>query len=200
MGEAIPADEFALCVVKAARGHGTGFAFLRPTWIVTAKHVVAGQPLSEPLRLLFRQGISLPARVLFAHPQVDLAVLEVLCDSPCRAPLLPGATAPAGSLLCVGYKPSVSDKDAGRYTSFVSRVDSYERSTRQRDGYEETLYIFPAPEGEPGHSGGPLLAPGGAVIGVVVDGITLAGQHVMRATCIAALLDHPGFARATEIM
>lgn len=195
-----PVDESALCVVQAARGNGTGFAFLRPNWIVTAKHVVAGQPPSEPLRLLFRQGVSLPARVLFAHPRVDLAVLEVFGDTGCRAPLWPGDAEPAAGLLCVGYKPSVSDKEAGRYTSFVSRVDSYERSNRHRDGYEETLYIFPASDGEPGHSGGPLLAPSGAVIGVVVDGITLAGQHLMRATCISVLLDHLVFTTAPELM
>lgn len=199
--QVISSDEFALCVVEAARGKGTGFAFLKPTWVVTAKHVVADQPASVPIRLLFRQGLTFPARVLFAHPQVDLAVLEVLGETRCRAPFLPGDRAPHdGNLLCVGYKPSISDKARGQYTSFVSGVDSYERSTRQRDGYEEILFTFPAPEGEPGHSGGPLLAPGGAVIGVVVDGITLAGQHLMRATCIVALLDHLGFTTAPELM
>jgi S1-C subfamily serine protease len=190
----IPYDELALCTVTAARGTGTGFAFLKPTWIVTAKHVVSGQPPEQPIALLFREGPALTARVLFEHPQVDVAVLEVVGNTRCRAPFMPGHGAPIeGGLLCVGYKPSVSDRDVGRYTSFVSGVDSYERTTRQRDGHEEILFIFPAPHGEPGHSGGPLLAPGGAVIGVVVDGITLAGQHVMRATSIAAVLDHLAF-------
>lgn len=199
--QVIPSDEFALCVVQAARGNGTGFVFLKPNWVVTAKHVVADQHPSAPLRLLFREGLALPARLLFAHPQVDLAILEVLGDTRCRAPFLPGDRAPkAGGLLCVGYKPSISDKEAGQYTSFVSGVDSYERSTRQRDGYEEILFTFPAPEGEPGHSGGPLLAPSGSVIGVVVDGITLAGQHLMRATCIVALLDHLAFSSTPELM
>ena len=109
---------------------------------------------------------------------------------------MPADRAPiSGGLLCIGYKPSVSDRDTGRYTWFVSGVDSYERSTRQRDGYEEILFIFPSPHGEPGHSGGPLLAPSGSVIGVVVDGITLGGQHVMRATSIVAVLDHLVFAK-----
>ena len=188
-------DEFALCTVKASRGTGTGFAFLKPNWIVTAKHVVSGQPLAQPIPLLFREGLALPARVLFEHPHVDLAVLEVVGNTRCRAPFMPGDRAPISSgLLCVGYKPSVSDRDAGRYTAFVSGVDSYERSTRQRDGYEEILFIFPAPHGEPGHSGGPLLATSGSVIGVVIDGITLGGQYVMRATSILALLDHLAFA------
>lgn len=198
--QGIPWDEFALCTVRAARGTGTGFAFLKPNWIVTAKHVVSGQPLAQPIQLLFHEGLALPARVLFEHPQVDLAVLEVAGNTRCRAPFMPGDRAPISSgLLCVGYKPSVSDRDAGPYTWFVSAVDSYERSTRQRDGYEEVLFIFPAPHGEPGHSGGPLLAPGGSVIGVVIDGITLGGQHVMRATSIEAVIDHLALATPPEV-
>jgi S1-C subfamily serine protease len=68
-------------------------------------------------------------------------------------------------------------------------VHSYERTTRQRDGYEEILFIFPAPRGEPGRSGSPLLASRGSVVGVVVDGITLGGRHTMRATSILPVLD-----------
>ena len=184
-----PWDDFALCTVRAARGTGTGFAFLTPSWIVTARHVVSGQPIAQPIQLLFREGLALPARVFFAHPQVDLAVLEVVGDTPCRAPFMPCDRAPISSgLLCVGYRPSTGDEDAGRYP--VSRVDSYERTTRQRDGYEELLFIFPAPHGAPGRSGDPLLAPTGSVIAVVMDGITFGGQHVMRATSIVPIFDH----------
>ena len=174
--------------MRAARGTGTGFAFLKPNWIVTARHVVSGQPLGQPIPLLFREGPALPARVLFEHPQVDLAVLEVVGNTRGRAPLMPGDPAPESSgVFCVGYQPSISHGIAGRHASVVSAVDSCERTTRQRDGYEESLFIFPAPPGEPVHSGGPLLAPGGSVVGVVIDGITLDGQHMIRATSIAPL-------------
>lgn len=184
----IPCDAFALCTVRAARGTGTGFAFLKPDWVVTARHVVSGQPPAEPIQLLFRDGVALPARVLLEHPQVDLAVLETAGHARCRAPLMPGdAASESIGLLCFGHKPSIIDGIAGRYATVVSVVDSYERTTRQRDGYEECLYIFPAPHGEPGHSGGPLLAPTGSVVGVVIDGITLDGQHMIRATSIAPL-------------
>jgi len=194
---AMPSDEFALCVVRATRGTATGFAFLRADWVVTAKHVVADQPPGEPVHLLFSQGPSVPARVLFLHPRVDLAVLQLLSEGRCRTPFLPGdPVSDGGGLLCVGYKPSVSDESEGRYASFVSRVERFERSSRHRDGYEEILYKFSAPEAEPGHSGGPLLAPSGSVIGVVIDGITLGGEHFLRATCIAALLDHLRFETA----
>ena len=196
----LPWDEFALCTVRAARGTGIGFAFLKPYWIVTARHIVSGQPPRQPIQLLFRDGLALLARVLFEHPQVDLAVLAVDGNTRCRAPFMPGGRAPvAGGLLCVGYQPSVSDGDAGRYPVSVSEVKSYERTTRQRDGYEEILFIFPAPHGEPGRSGSPLLAPDGSAIAVVIDGITLDGQQVMRATSIVPALDHLAFATPPEV-
>lgn len=195
----VPWDEFALCTVRAARGTGTGFVFLKPNWIVTARHVVSGHVPARPIQLSFREGLALPARVVFEHPRVDLALLESVGDTPCRVPLIPSDGAPISrGLLCVGCKPSVGDRDAGRCTAVVSAVDSLERTTRQRDGYEEVLFIFPAPHGEPGHSGGPLLSPAGTVIGVVVDGITLGGQHVMRATSISAVLDHLAFAKPSS--
>ena len=193
-------DEFALCTVRAARGTGTGFALSKPNWIVTARHVVSGQPLAQPIQLLFGEGLVLPARVLFEHPQVDVAVLEVAGDTPCRAPFMPSERGPISSgLFCVGYQPSMSDGNAGRYISFVRAVDSYERTTRQRDGYEEILFIFPAPRGQPGRSGNPLLASSGSVIGVVVDGITLGGRHVMRATSIVPVLEHLALATPPEV-
>jgi S1-C subfamily serine protease len=182
-------DESALCVVKGARGTGTGFAFLRPDWIVTAKHVVAADA-AAPIALLFRPDLARPARLLFAHPRLDLAVLEVIGEPTGRAPLRPDdRPLCADRLFCAGYKPSLSDPSSGRYTTFVSEVDRYERSRRHRDGHEEALFVFPAPDGEPGHSGGPLLTPQGAVIGVLIDGITLGGEHLIRATSIAPLRD-----------
>jgi S1-C subfamily serine protease len=174
----IPCDELALCTVRAARGTGTGFAFLKPGWVVTAKHVVSGQPPTQPIQLVFREGPALSARVFLEHPRVDLAVLEVEGGTRCRAPFMPGdAAPPSGGLFCVGEGSS------------VAAVDAYERTTRQRDGFEEVLFIFRAPHGQPGRSGSPLLAPDGSVVGVVVDGITLGGEHVMRATAITAVLD-----------
>ena len=198
--EGIPWDEFALCTVRSARGKGTGFALLKPNWIVTAKHVVSGQPLAQPIELLFGEGLVLPASVLFVHPRLDVAVLEAVGDTRCRAPFMPSPRGPISSeLLYVGYQPAMSDPNAGRSIAFVRAVHSYERTTRQRDGYEEILFIFPAPGGEPGRSGSPLLASRGSVIGVVFDSITLGGRHMMRATSILPVLDHLALATPPEV-
>ncbi|HEY7509727.1 MAG TPA: serine protease, partial [Vicinamibacteria bacterium] len=175
--------------VTGSRGNGTGFAFLSPRWIVTAKHVVTADPPTLP-RAVFTQGRPYSARLLFADPRVDLAVLELLGEPPCRRPLMPAdRTSEAAGLMCVGYKPSLGDRARGRYTTVVSHAAWHERSRRQRDGYEEDLFIFPAPDGEPGHSGGPVLTPDGAVVAVIADGITLAGQRLLRATSIGPLRD-----------
>jgi S1-C subfamily serine protease len=94
----------------------------------------------------------------------------------------------------------MSDRNAGRYIAFVRAVHSYERTTRQRDGYEESFFIFPAPRDEPGRSGSPLLASRGSVIGVVVDGITLGGRYMMRATSILPVLDYLASATPPEAL
>jgi S1-C subfamily serine protease len=189
--EGVLTYEHALCVVRAAQGTASGFVFLERRSVVTARHVVAEQPADEPVMVLFGRQRTVPARVAFLHPRVDLAVLELLADGPCGTPLCPGGSASSsGPLLCVGYKPSASDAAGGRYNSFVTSVPRFERTTRQRDGHEERLFMFPAPDGEPGHSGGPVLAADGSVLGVVINGITMGGAHYVRATAIDALLEH----------
>ncbi len=189
----IPVDECALCVVKGPKGMGTGFAFLKPNWVATAKHVVLSPTGgADPVRVLLRSAVELPARVAFVHPNVDLAVLAVEGEVCCRTPLLPGDSPAHGGLRWVGWRPS-GDVASGCYTSFVSSVEQYERSVRARDGYEEILFKFPGPCGEPGHSGAPVLSATGAVIAVVIDDITLAGEHLMRATSIMGFLDHLSF-------
>lgn len=190
----IAVDQDALCVLKVPEGGGTGFVFLKPAWVLTAKHVVIRENGTiRPVTALFHSG-PIEARLRFAHPHVDLAVLELQRLGRCRAPLLPGdREISAGGLLCVGYQPSVSDRAEGRYTSFVSAVPKYERREIIRDGYEEIQLTFPAPHGEQGPSGGPVLGHGGAVVAVVIDGIDRKGTPYMRATSVSAVLDYLTF-------
>jgi S1-C subfamily serine protease len=176
-------DESALCVVRSTRGTATGFAFLRPEWYVTAKHALAE---SEQVGLELAGGRTLPARVALRHARFDLAVAELAAPGPCRVPFRPAADAPeSGTLLCVCAREVAP---GASLASSVSRVDSFERTRRRRDGGEETLYMFPAPAGEAVRSGSPLVSLDGLVVAVVTDGIRLDGVDFLRATAIAPLL------------
>jgi S1-C subfamily serine protease len=193
----VPMDQYGLCLVKTPLGVGSGFAFLRPNWIVTAKHVVVRDgTAATPIELLYAPAFKSSARLLLAHPYVDLAVLEVTGECRCRAALMPvDRSLPNGrGFLCVGHRPSLSHPSLGHYVSFVSGVAEAQTSrTPLPNGDEEVVLTFAAPNGEPGHSGGPLIGDAGGVVAVVFEGITLLGEHYMRATSILALLDHLAF-------
>jgi S1-C subfamily serine protease len=190
-GLSVTIDNKSLCVVHVPEGAATGFAFLRPEWVVTAKHVVVRDDLyRDPITVMFLNAASQRARVLFAHPRLDLAVLEVQGSSPCQTPLFPSNSRFTGGkgLICVGYAPSLSDKVGGRYTSFVNYVASFALDQRSRDSGDEELIVFEAPWAEQGHSGGPLLAEGGSVVGVVIEAVVLDGKPHLRGTSIHPLL------------
>ena len=180
----------ALCLVRAVRGTATGFAFLDPRFVVTARHVVTDQPAGQALSLLFG-ATDVRARVAFLHPRVDLALLELLDPPPCRNPLRPhegGGLHPP--LWRAGFHAARDEAARVRYAAFVSAVRRFEATTRRRDGDTEDLFMFAAPDGGPGDSGGPVMADDGTVVAVVINGIRIAGEHYIRATAIAPLLDH----------
>jgi hypothetical protein len=87
---------------------GTTFSFVKPNWYVTAKHVIFdyGQ-IRERLVVLIDKEPPIHAQVLFVHPELDLAVLE-LERAVCEKPLFPSHHAFAGTtgLLAAGYAPS----------------------------------------------------------------------------------------------
>lgn len=183
---ALAGDVGALCVVRAERGAATGFAFVHPRFVVTARHVVGDQPLERPLCLVFGGTIERPARVAFLHPSVDLAVLEVMGEPPCRTPLSPRA----GGRLSPPLRRAGFRAADGRLSAFVREVPRFEQTTRSRDGLVEDLLMFAAPDGEPGHSGSPLMTQDGSVVAVVINGIRIAREYYIRATAVAPLLDH----------
>lgn len=193
MGLRIKLDRNAVCFIgdgRTGRLLGTGFACLRREWMVTAKHVVfrdgllLDQIVIHPL-----EGGPYPTELLFAHPELDLAVLR-WAGGPVRTPLYPGHERFTGSagLICVGYAPSLG-KVNGSAHLFVNEITKYERETRSRRSVEEELITFSAPFLEGGHSGGPVLGEGGSVVGVIIQGFGGESGYCGRATGIHPILD-----------
>jgi len=183
---------------ETGRPMGTAFAFLKPTWLVTAKHVAFRKnalredvPRSD-LQICPYQRPIVPARILFAHPEVDLAVLEV--EAPvCSRPLYPAhhKIASAAGLIFAGLSPSRATPAA--HTVLFSRITGYELEVRERHTLQEETVAFAAPESEGGNSGGPILGTIGSVVGVVIENFQRDDHLWARGTSIEPLVNHLEF-------
>jgi hypothetical protein len=176
----------------ANRPIGTGFCFLKPEWVVTAKHVAIDAGLRrENLSLLSFTGEPLRARSFFEHPNHDLAVLRIEGQSRRDVPLFPSYeryTGEKGLIYC-GWAPSLNHQGRRPYSLLAAPVQSYEREQRTRDAGDESLIVFDAPSMELGHSGGPVFGEGGGVVAVIIDRIATDNEGVRaRATSILHLL------------
>lgn len=169
---------------------GTAFAFVRPHWFVTAKHVIFrndGTRRDVDLQSI-QETITQPAELLYAHPTVDLAVLRI-SQSACRVPLFPAHHGFAGQngLIVAGYAPSRALGNAR--SVLVNRIESFQMETRERTTGNEEVVIFQVGLTESGSSGGPVLGSGGGVVGVVIEAWESGG----RATVVEPLLRQLAF-------
>jgi S1-C subfamily serine protease len=141
-----------------------GSAFvISPHHVLTNAHVVAG--VTSDLVVIDAAGTRLPAHVVLFDPREDLAVLYV-----------PRLTAPplhfVGGIAGKGENAIVVGFPLNRGLSAVPARISNESSDPGPDIYRSSqqvtraIYTIRAMV-EPGNSGGPLLAPGGGVYGVV---------------------------------
>lgn len=138
---------------------GTGFLYA-PERLMTNAHVLAG--VTEP-QVALPDGSRLPATVVLFDPDVDVAVLAV--------PGLPGAplpfapAAPDGAdAIVVGYPQD------GPFRADAARVREIRRARGPNiygEGRVEREVYALRGRVRPGNSGGPLLDPSGAVLGVV---------------------------------
>jgi S1-C subfamily serine protease len=140
---------------------GTGFVISRDH-ILTNAHVVAGVTQHQTITTTADQ--TLPARVVFYDPQVDLAVLYVpgLNLTPLR---FSGQANPGDNAVVAGFP-----LDARTLHSVPARIgvvqdaqgpNIYQTATVTRQIYEIRAVV------ESGNSGGPLLSTKGTVYGVV---------------------------------
>jgi S1-C subfamily serine protease len=166
------------------KGIGTAFVFIQTYWAVTARHVVIqdGVPRRK-LELSFLSKSNVPANVLFAHPTLDLAVLE-FADGPCDSPLFPSHHQFSGSngLITVGYAPSKG------LVFETNRIDSFTTERRDRVDGSEELIVFDAPFAEGGNSGGPVFGEGAGVVGAVIQDFLVDSNRKSRATSLRPLL------------
>jgi S1-C subfamily serine protease len=178
----------AVTVRQSGRVLGTAFVFIKPEWVVTAKHVVFEQgSWRENLGLLFVDG-GVDAHGIYADPNIDLAVLQI-DGALCQHPLFPAhqAFASQSGLITLGYRPTLS-KEPGRTTIEANQVSSFESERRDRSAGPEEIIRFDAPFSEGGHSGGPVLGTGGGVIGVVIENLKEGERLIARATSIAPIV------------
>jgi hypothetical protein len=171
---------------------GTAFVFLQAHWAVTAKHVVIqdGVPRRK-LELFFASRSNIRAEVLFAHPTIDLAVLE-FANGPCEAPLFPSHLQFSGSLglITVGYAPKL-----GPLTMEVNNISSFTTELRDRIDGSEELIVFDSPFADSGHSGGPVFGEGAGVVGAVTHDFRTEKGRSSRATSLRPLLRQLQFAK-----
>lgn len=145
------------------RIEGTGFV-VAPQRVVTNAHVVAG--VGEP-QVQVSTGRIRDATVVFYDPDTDIAVLDVpgLALTPLRFASQPGAA--SGDAIIAGFP---RDRDVRslfvgpariRTTQQIRGPNIYSTRTVSREVYAIRGQV------RSGNSGGPLLAPDGAVYGVI---------------------------------
>jgi S1-C subfamily serine protease len=147
------------------RIEGSGFVYAR-NYVLTNAHVVAGVTQGPTVSTV--DGTTFAARVVLYDPKTDLAVLYV--PSLRAPPLNFAAQAKIGADAVVAGYP----QDHG-LTPVPARIGGIEEATSpdiyQTATVTRQIYSIRA-DVQPGNSGGPLLAQGGRVYGVVFAAAT----------------------------
>ena len=133
-------------------------------WIVTASHVVERE---DNLAIGFADGQQRPATIQGRDVSRDLAVLKVPRGD--HSPLgLQEHPARVGQLVLALGRPGQSGVKAS--FGIVTAV-----GTVPRRRHRSVRLIHPSVEFLPGFSGGPLISPAGAVLGINTSGLTWQG-------------------------
>jgi len=140
---------------------GSGFV-IGPDRVITDAHVVAG--IANGPEVFTRDQVEFPARVVLFDPRRDIAILYVPgLDLPALH-MAAGQAPFGGSAVVAGYPLDRA------FTAVPARVGRSE-SAIGPDIYDTTRVIraiYPVRAVvKPGNSGGPLIAPGGQVYGMV---------------------------------
>ena len=143
------------------RGQGSGFVYDTAGHIVTNSHVVEG---ARAIFVTFYNGLELPAEVIGADPNSDLAIIKV--DAP--ADLLLPVTWGDSDKVVVGQRAVAIGNPFGFQGSLTNGIVSgLSRELFSLNGQFRIPDIIQTDAAiNPGNSGGPLLNSRGEVIGV----------------------------------
>lgn len=149
---------------------GIGSGVVISDWqILTARHV-AGTTLGAALTVIFPDGQERVGKVVWASPDLDVAIIGVAVPegSPaavldCRAPRV------GDEVAIVGFP--FPDKWNVRYAYTFGRVASVEPNP----AFPYSWAVFMDANIFPGNSGGPVFATTGKVMGIAVAGIGMQG-------------------------
>ncbi len=165
---------------------------LAPGVVVTNAHVVAGVRAVE----VVEGDAARPARVVLFDPDADLALLKVSGLQAAPLPLAGDDARSGDAGVVLGY-PGGGPFDA-QPAVVLSRQQALGRDIYGDDLVWRTVYVVGSVI-RPGNSGGPLVGPGGAVLGVVFAssrrsddvGYALTASEVRPRLSEAATLDQP---------
>lgn len=139
------------------RGHGAGTIWHPQGLVLTNAHVVAGR---HSLRVTLPDGETLPAKVIAADPELDLAALSVEADDLPTIELGDSeALRPGDVVLALGHPWGVMG--AATAGVFIAMNEGLpERPISGRELMAVDLHL------RPGHSGGPIVDAGGRLVGI----------------------------------
>ncbi len=155
----------------ADEGSGSGWVLDKKGHIVTNYHVIAG---SDFISVTFSEGNPVPARVIGADPQNDVAVIKVEVSGENLFPVVMGNS----NTLRVGQKIIAIGNPFGlERTMTVGIISSLGRSLRSKTGRLIKNIIQIDAALNQGNSGGPLLDSQGAVVGMNTAIASLTGEN-----------------------
>lgn len=146
--------------VRSGAGHGSGFLLAGRRYVLTNWHVVRGAPEGS-LQVAFDESQTLPARVVRADVDRDVALLALSGDASVDALELATARPRVGDVVYVIGTPL----DESLRQTVTRGIVSAERQVGGMPFLQTDAAI------SPGNSGGPAFNERGEVIGIAVAGI-----------------------------
>ena len=139
-----------------SRGQGTGVIATKDGMIITNNHVIRG---ADRIEVLLHDGTTLPARIVGADPETDLAVLEIERDD-----LAPATFADSDEARVGDWVVALGSPYGLTQTVTAGIISAMGRETVGLARFEN--YIQTDAAINPGNSGGPLVNLDGEVVGI----------------------------------